>query len=118
MERPSGPPSADLFEKQMVYKQKLEERAQKAEDKLAAEEKLRKNIEEKQMKTIQEKNDLMSQLEVERGSVGEFTEKLGKITAQKNTLESQLQVGKRCVWVERVILKICHDGLNVTIDTL
>lgn len=91
-DRPTGPPSAELFEKQMIYKQKLEERAQKAEDKLATEEKLRKNIEEKQLKILQEKNDLLSQLEMERGSVGEFNEKLAKIQGQKNNLEHQLTV--------------------------
>jgi chromosome segregation ATPase len=92
MERPTGPPSTELFEKQIIYKQKLEERAAKAEEKLGAEEKLRKNIEDKQVKTLKEKNDLMSQLEMERGSLGEFNEKLGKVTSQKKDLEHQLAV--------------------------
>jgi hypothetical protein len=91
-ERPTGPPSAQLFEQQIVYKQKLEERAQKAEDKLAVEEKLRKDVEQKQLKTLQEKNDLIAQLEMEKGSLGEFSDKLSKVTSQKTELEHQLHV--------------------------
>lgn len=93
-DRPTGPPSAELFEKQVIYKQKLEERASKAEQKLCVEEQLRKNIEDKQIKTLQELQEKTSQLELERGSLGEYNEKLSKVTAQKTNLEHQLSVSE------------------------
>ncbi|XP_021952513.2 myosin heavy chain, muscle isoform X2 [Folsomia candida] len=69
---------------------KLEERAQKAEEKLVVEEKLRKTIEDKQAKMQQELQEKTSQLEMERGSLGEFNANLRKVTAQKIDLEHQL----------------------------
>lgn len=74
--------------------QKLEERAQKAEEKLVVEEKLRKTIEDKQAKMQQELQEKTSQLEMERGSLGEFNANLRKVTAQKIDLEHQLSVSQ------------------------
>lgn len=89
---PTGHPGPDLLDKQVNYKQKLEEKVHKTEEKLEKEEKLRKNIEEKQLRTLQEKNDLLTQLEAEKGHVGEMSDKLTKVSAQKQELENQLVV--------------------------
>lgn len=86
------PGSADMFEKQIEYKQKLEEKVHKTEEKLEKEEKLRKQVEEKQLRLLQEKNELLTQLEAEKGHVGEVSDKLNKVSSQKQDLESQLGV--------------------------
>jgi myosin heavy chain 6/7 len=70
---------------------KLEEKAVKAEEAAAAVETARKDLETKNAQIAQEKADLLAQLEKERGSLGDFTEKLNKVSAQKADLEAQVQ---------------------------
>ncbi|EEC00524.1 myosin heavy chain, skeletal muscle or cardiac muscle, putative [Ixodes scapularis] len=68
----------------------LEEKLKKTEEALAKEEKLRKDLEEHNVKVLQEKNDLFLQLEAERMGAGDVEERLNKALTQKGDLESQL----------------------------
>jgi len=70
----------------------LEEKWKKEHEALEKEEKLRKDLEEKNVKLLQEKNDLFLQLESERTSSGDVEERLLKVISQKSDLESQLSV--------------------------
>lgn len=72
--------------------QKLEDKVAKTEEKLATEEKLRKEVENLNSKLLQEKQDLLASLEGEKGNLGSMQEKAAKLQAQKNDLESQLLV--------------------------
>ncbi len=90
--RPSGRPNMDDYDQVMEYVQKMEEKAQKAEEALAKEEALRKSLEEKNAKTLQEKNELAQQLESEKGALGDVQERIAKVTSQKLDLEAQLSV--------------------------
>lgn len=72
--------------------QKLEEKAKKAEDALAAEEKVRKELEVLNAKLLAEKTALLDSLAGEKGSLQEFQEKTAKLNAQKNDLDNQLRV--------------------------
>lgn len=92
LKMPEGRPGPDLYDKQIEYKQKLEEKVHKTEEKLEREEKLRKQVEEKQLKLLSEKNELLTALEAEKGHVGEVADKLTKVAAQKHNLEGQLTV--------------------------
>lgn len=72
--------------------QKLEEKAKKAEEAHAAEEKLRKELEVLNSKLLAEKTQLLESLAGEKGSLQEFQEKTAKLQAQKNDLDNQLRV--------------------------
>lgn len=72
--------------------QKLEEKARKAEESLAAEEKLRKELEGLNSKLLAEKTALLDSLAGEKGSLQEYQEKAAKLQAQKNDLDNQLRV--------------------------
>lgn len=72
--------------------QKLEEKAKKAEEAHAAEEKLRKELEVLNSKLLAEKTALLDSLAGEKGSLQEFQEKTAKLQAQKNDLDNQLRV--------------------------
>lgn len=72
--------------------QKLEEKARKAEEALAAEEKLRKELEGLNSKLLAEKTALLDSLAGEKGSLSEYQEKAAKLQAQKNDLDNQLRV--------------------------
>lgn len=72
--------------------QKLEEKARKAEEALAAEEKVRKELEGLNAKLLAEKTALLDSLAGEKGSLQDFQEKTAKLTAQKNDLDNQLRV--------------------------
>lgn len=80
------------YNKKVEYLQKLEEKAAKAQENFEREEKLRKELEVLNSKLLQEKTDLLSSLEGEKGSLSEFQEKTAKLQAQKNDLDSQLRV--------------------------
>ncbi|XP_014480421.1 PREDICTED: myosin heavy chain, muscle isoform X3 [Dinoponera quadriceps] len=69
----------------------LEEKARKAQEAFEKEEKMRKELEDMNSKLLTEKNNLMRQLEGEKGSLSDFQEKSLKLAAQKADLESQLQ---------------------------
>lgn len=73
----------------------LEEKLKKEHEAFEKEEKLRKDLEEKNVKLLQEKNDLFLQLESERSQSGDIEERLQKIITVKADLESQLSVSKR-----------------------
>ena len=92
--RPGCRPNMDDFDQVMDYVQKLEEKAQKAEEALAKEAQLRKELEEKNAKTLQEKSELAQQLESEKGALGDVQERIAKISGQKADLESQLAVSE------------------------
>lgn len=72
--------------------QKLEEKAQKAQEAFEKEEKLRKELEVLNAKLLEEKNALLSNLEGEKGSLSETQERAAKLQAQKTDLENQLRV--------------------------
>lgn len=72
--------------------QKLEEKARKAEEALAVEEKLRKELEGLNSKLLAEKTALLDSLAGEKGSLQEYQEKSAKLQAQKNDLDNQLRV--------------------------
>lgn len=72
--------------------QKLEEKAQKAQEAFEREEKLRKEVEAVAAKLQEEKNSLLAKLEGEQGSLSETQERASKLNAQKVDLENQLRV--------------------------
>lgn len=72
--------------------QKLEEKAQKAQEAFEKEEKLRKEVQAIAAKLQEEKNALLSKLEGEQGSLSETQERASKLNAQKVDLENQLRV--------------------------
>lgn len=72
--------------------QKLEEKAKKAEEALAAEEKVRKDLEVLNSKLLAEKTALLESLSGEKNVLQEFQEKTAKLNAQKNDLDNQLRV--------------------------
>lgn len=72
--------------------QKLEEKARKAEEALAVEEKLRKELEGLNSKLLAEKTALLDSLAGEKGSLQEYQERSAKLQAQKNDLDNQLRV--------------------------
>jgi len=88
----SGPASLEYLDKVDLCKQKLEEKATKAEEAIAKEEQLKKEIQEKNAKILAEKNELAAKLESERGALGDVQEKITKLNSQKADLESQLTV--------------------------
>uniref|UniRef100_T1IQ65 Myosin heavy chain, muscle n=1 Tax=Strigamia maritima TaxID=126957 RepID=T1IQ65_STRMM len=70
----------------------LEDKLKLAEDALAKEEKLRKGLEESNVKLLKEKNDMMLNLEAERSNTGDAEERTTKLIQQKQDLEQQVQV--------------------------
>lgn len=72
--------------------QKLEEKAQKAQEALEKEEKLRKDLEALNSKLLAEKTALLDSLSGEKGALSDYQEKCAKLTAQKNDLDNQLRV--------------------------
>ena len=70
----------------------MEEKAAKAQEAFEKEEKLRKELEGKNAKLLEEKNALLMQLDMEKGSGADFQDKLNKLMAQKADLEAQLSV--------------------------
>lgn len=75
-----------------VIFQKLEEKAQKAQEALEKEEKLRKDLEALNSKLLAEKTALLDSLSGEKGCLQDYQEKCAKLTAQKNDLDNQLRV--------------------------
>ncbi|BES95426.1 Myosin heavy chain [Nesidiocoris tenuis] len=69
---------------------KLEELVATTQAALEKEEKLRKEVEALNAKLIQEKTDLLRNLEGEKGSISGIQERCAKLAAQKSDLESQL----------------------------
>ena len=72
--------------------QKLEEKAQKAQEAFENEEKLRKELEALNSKMLAEKTALLDSLSGEKGALQDYQEKCAKLTAQKNDLDNQLRV--------------------------
>lgn len=73
--------------------QKLEEKVTKAENAYRVEVKTRKEVEALNAKLLEEKTNLLKNLEGEKGELSSIIEKSNKLQAQKTDLESQLQVG-------------------------
>lgn len=67
---------------------------QDIEEAFAKEEKLRKELEEKGAKILQEKNDLFQQLQQERDNVGDSEQRASKLLSQKTDLEKQISVSQ------------------------
>lgn len=82
----------DGVDNSVVNLQKLEEKAQKAQEAFEKEEKLRKELEVLNAKLLEEKTNLLANLEGEKGSLSETQERANKLQAQKNDLEAQLRV--------------------------
>lgn len=91
IENPSPLVNGGKLEGEMTL-QALEEKARKAQEAFEKEEKLRKELEDANSKLLNEKNNLLRQLEGEKGSLSDYQEKSLKLSAQKADLESQLQV--------------------------
>lgn len=88
-------PSGDIGVVNTIFNaqlQKLEEKARKAEEAHAAEEKLRKELEALNSKLLAEKTALLDSLSSEKGALSEYQEKSAKLQAQKNDLDNQLRV--------------------------
>lgn len=75
-----------------INQQKLEEKAQKAQEALEKEEKARKELEALNSKLLAEKTALLDSLSGEKGALQDYQEKSAKLTAQKNDLDNQLRV--------------------------
>lgn len=93
----SGEENENLM-KHNVELQKLEEKAKKAEDALAAEEKVRKELEGLNAKLLAEKTALLESLSGEKGALQEYQEKTAKLQAQKNDLDNQLRVSWKIIF--------------------
>lgn len=72
--------------------QKLEEKVAKAEEAYKVEVKARKEVEALNAKLLEEKTNLLKNLEGEKGELSTIQERAAKLQAQKTDLESQLQV--------------------------
>jgi DNA repair exonuclease SbcCD ATPase subunit len=83
--------TVEIIEEPLTF-QKLEEKAQKAQEALEKEEKLRKDLEALNSKLLAEKTALLDSLSGEKGALQEYQEKTAKLTAQKNDLDNQLRV--------------------------
>lgn len=82
--------------------QALEEKARKAQEAFEREEKLRKELEEQNVKLLSERNAMQRQLDGEKGSLSEYMEKSLKLAAQKADLESQLSVRTNFYFIFRL----------------
>lgn len=92
--------NAPLTEKRSL--QKLEEKAKKAEEALAAETKVREDLEQLNSKLLAEKTALLESLSGEKNVLQEFQEKTAKLNAQKNDLDNQLRVSY-CKYISAVV---------------
>lgn len=90
----SGEENENLTKNDDLQLQKLEEKAKKAEDALAAESVVRKELEGLNAKLLAEKTALLESLSGEKGALQEFQEKTAKLNAQKNDLDNQLRVSE------------------------
>lgn len=72
--------------------QKLEEKVAKAEEAYKVELKARKEVEALNAKLLEEKTNLLKNLEGEKGELSTIQERAAKLQVQKSDLESQLQV--------------------------
>lgn len=81
-----------MINEEPITFQKLEEKAQKAQEALEKEEKLRKDLEALNSKLLAEKTALLDSLSGEKGALQDYQEKCAKLTAQKNDLDNQLRV--------------------------
>lgn len=82
----------ELIDNAPITFQKLEEKAQKAQEAFEKEEKARKELEALNSKLLAEKTALLDSLSGEKGVLQDYQEKCAKLTAQKNDLDNQLRV--------------------------
>lgn len=87
-----GDKISELINNSPYNSQKLEEKAQKAQEALEKEEKARKELEALNSKLLAEKTALLDSLSGEKGALQDYQEKCAKLTAQKNDLDNQLRV--------------------------
>lgn len=87
--------------------QKLEEKANKAQEAFEREEKLRKELESLNSKLLAEKTALLESLSGEKGQLSEFQEKAAKLSAQKNDLDNQLRVSTKLFLFKSDCKSIC-----------
>ena len=80
----------------------LQDRATKAVEDLEAESSLRTKLEAQNVALLQEKNDLLLQLENTKGSASEFMEAQVKLATQKADLESQINVSISIAIIYRI----------------
>lgn len=78
--------------------QKLEELVAQTQAALEKEEKARKEVEALNAKLLQEKTELLRNLEGEKGTLGSLQERSAKLQAQKADLESQLMVSLNFIY--------------------
>lgn len=92
-----GDPNQILTRKQQLElrQQKLEEKVAATEASLAREEKARKEVEALNAKLLEEKTNLLKNLEGEKSGLSSIQERAAKLAAQKADLESQLSVSER-----------------------
>lgn len=84
--------------------QKLEEKVAKAEEAYKKEVKARKEVETLNAKLLEEKTNLLKNLEGEKGELSSIQERANKLAAQKTDLESQLHVSLSCfVWFYEIV---------------
>jgi DNA repair exonuclease SbcCD ATPase subunit len=91
-EIPNGFDESESTDRGPVTLQKLEEKAQKAQEAFEKEEKARKELEALNSKLLAEKTALLDSLSGEKGALQDYQEKCAKLTAQKNDLDNQLRV--------------------------
>ena len=72
----------------------MEEEVETTKAALEKEEKMRKELESLNSKLLQEKQQLLSSLEGEKGELSTIQERANKLQAQKNDLDLQLQVSR------------------------
>ena len=84
----------ELIDNGPITFQKLEEKAQKAQEAFEKEEKARKELEALNSKLLAEKTALLDSLSGEKGALQDYQEKCAKLTAQKNDLDNQLRVSR------------------------
>lgn len=91
-----GDPNALLTRKQQLElrQQKLEEKVAATEASLAREEKARKEVEALNAKLLEEKTNLLKNLEGEKSGLSSIQERAAKLAAQKADLEAQLAVSE------------------------
>jgi myosin heavy chain 6/7 len=80
-------------------KQKLEEKAAKAQEAFEKEEKAHKELQAAYAKMQSEKQELLNTLEGEKGNIADFHEKTNKLKAQKADLEAQLNVSINFIYL-------------------
>ena len=78
-----------------AFHQALEAKAEKALSAIEKEEKLKKQLDDQNAKLTRERDELLSALDEEKGSISDYHAKQQKLQAQKKQLEKQLQVRSR-----------------------